>query len=176
MPVEVLSCGSIQRVVIRLRYGFALVPTLREAHTIQMNIIPQCVDPASVSRHSAAFYPNLVTARFYETWDFYTTHLGFRTVAEHGSYVHLEHPSGSQLGILRHEVDGDQAELVTATDGRGFWISLDVDDADAEYARLQAEGLSIPAPIENKPWGDRQFMVKDPNGILIAIAHRIQRG
>ncbi len=140
-----------------------------------MNTISQCVDHASSPRPAAAFYPNLVTARFHETWDFYTTHLGFRTVAEHGSYVHLEHPSGPQMGILRHEVDGDQAELVSATDGRGFWISLDVDDADADHARLIAEGVSIPTPIEDKPWGDRQFMVKDPNGILIAIAHRIQR-
>ena len=123
-----------------------------------------------------AFYPNLVTARFYETWDFYTTQLGFRTVAEHQAYVHLAHPDGHQLGVLRHEVDGELAELVSGTDGRGFWISMDVPDADREYARLLAAGVPVAEPIENKPWGDRQFMVRDPNGVLIAIAQRLTSG
>ncbi len=129
--------------------------------------------PAPVSLARRAFYPNLVTARFYETWDFYTTHLGFRTVAEHHDYVHLAHPAGHQLGVLRHEIDGELSELVSGTDGRGFWISLDVEDVDAELARLLAAGVQVAVPIENKPWGDRQFMVRDPNGILIAIAQRL---
>lgn len=122
---------------------------------------------------SAAFYPSIVTARFFETWDFYAAHLGFRTVAECDFYVHLQHPSGAQIGILRHELNGDTPELVTATDGRGFWLNLDVADADAEYARLISAGVGIAAEIEDKPWGDRQFMVRDPNGVLVAIAHRV---
>jgi uncharacterized glyoxalase superfamily protein PhnB len=118
------------------------------------------------------FYPNLVTSKFYETWDFYTAFLGFRTVAESDSYVHLVHAGGAQIGVLRHELNGDAPELVTATDGRGFWLNLDVADADAEYARLLAAGAVIASPIADKPWGDRQFTIRDPNGVLVAIAHR----
>lgn len=118
------------------------------------------------------FYPSIVTAKFYETWDFYAGRLGFRTEFESDDYVHLAHVSGAQLGILRHEIDGQRPELVCATDGRGFWLNLDVADADAEHARLAAAGVEIAEPVEDKPWGDRQFMVRDPNGVLIAIAHR----
>lgn len=118
------------------------------------------------------FYPSLVTAKFYETWDFYAERLGFRTIFESDVYVHLAHASGAQLGILRHEIDGPRPELICATDGRGFWLNLDVADADAEYARLVAAGTEIAEALEDKPWGDRQFMVCDPNGVLIAIAHR----
>ena len=119
------------------------------------------------------FYPSLVTAKFHETWEFYTEKLGFRTACECDSYVHLVHASGAQLGVLRHEIDGAYAELVSATDGRGFWINLDVADADAELARLSAAGVEVVTPLEDKPWGDRQFVVRDPNGVLISIAHRL---
>lgn len=118
------------------------------------------------------FHPSLVTGRFYETWDFYTAHLGFRTVCENDLYVHLVHPGGAQLGVLRQELDGLQPELVSATDGRGFWLTLEVPDADAEYRRLSDAGVTIVEDVEDKPWGQRQFIVRDPNGILIAIAHR----
>jgi catechol 2,3-dioxygenase-like lactoylglutathione lyase family enzyme len=118
------------------------------------------------------FYPSLVTANFYETWDFYTSMLGFRTVCESDFYVQLAHPGGAQLGVLRHELDGPSPELVGATNGRGFWLNLDVADADAEHARLLRAGVEIALPLEDKPWGDRQFVVRDPNGVLIAIAHR----
>ncbi len=120
----------------------------------------------------AAFYPGIVTADFYGTWDFYCEHLGFRTVAECDFYVQLAHPSGAQISVLRHELDGPSPELVSATDGRGFWLNLDVADADAEFRRLSAAGLEIVSPPEDKPWGDRMFVVRDPNRVLIALAHR----
>lgn len=118
------------------------------------------------------FFPGLVTARFFESWDFYTEQLGFRTLCECDFYVQLVHPCGAQIALLRHELDGPTPELVSATDGRGFWLNLDVADADAEHARLSAAGVTVVSPPQDKPWGDRQFIVRDPNGVLISIAHR----
>ena len=106
--------------------------------------------------------------------DFYTTHLGFRTVTECGIYVQLAHPTGAQIAVLRHEVDGPVRELVSATDGRGVWLNLDVVDADAEHRRLTQAGVEIASPLEDTSWGDRQFIVRDPNGVLISIAHRCE--
>lgn len=120
-----------------------------------------------------AFYPNLVTRKFYETWDFYSEILGFSTVAECGEYVHLAHPSGAQFGLLRDELDGAPAELISPAEGRGFWLSLDVADADAEHARLTDLGIEIAEPLCNRPWGERHFAVRDPNGVLVYIAHKI---
>jgi catechol 2,3-dioxygenase-like lactoylglutathione lyase family enzyme len=149
------------------RYVHALVAGLRGLAT--------AADGAEVSglrAPAAAFFPSLVTDRLAETWDFYAGRLGFRTVCESDDYVHLVHPNGAQLGLLRAELDGPPAEWVSATAGRGFWLSLEVPDADAACARLVAEGVDIVEPLEEKPWGRRQFVVRDPNGVLIAIAHR----
>ena len=120
------------------------------------------------------FYPGVVTAKFFETWDFYTAQLGFRTLCECDFYVQLVHPGGAQIAVLRHELDGPIPELVSATDGRGFWLNLDVADADFEHGRLAAAGVDVVAAPEDKPWGDRQFVIRDPNGVLISIAHRAE--
>lgn len=122
---------------------------------------------------SGRFFPSVVTSRFYETWDFYTAHLGFRTQCEHDAYVHLVHPDGAQFGVLREEIDGLPAELVSATDGRGIWLNLEVPDADAAHERLRAAGVDIVEEPEDKPWGSRQLLVRDPNGVLVAISHRL---
>lgn len=127
------------------------------------------------TENAPAFYPSLVTRRFHESWDFYSEYLGFVTVVECGEYVQLAHPSGAQFGLLQHEIDGVPAELVCPSDGRGFWLSIDVADADAEYSRLCALGVEIAEPPQDKPWGERHFLVRDPNGVLVCIAHKIPR-
>jgi catechol 2,3-dioxygenase-like lactoylglutathione lyase family enzyme len=126
---------------------------------------------STMTRH--CFFPGLVTARFTETWAFYTERLGFSTLVEASQYVQLTHPCGAQLAILRHEVDGDLPELISATDGRGVWFHLEVEDADAEFERLLVAGVPIAQPPENRPWGERAFVARDPNGILVFIGHRL---
>ncbi len=133
--------------------------------------------PLTESRGSApasarTFYPGFVTARFYETWDFYTEKLGFRTVCEWDVYVRLQHTCGAELVILKEETDGQLSELISACDGRGFWLNMEVPDAEAEYHRLDATDVDIAYPLEEKPWGDRQFVVRDPNGILVFVTQR----
>ncbi|MFO1452364.1 MAG: VOC family protein [Opitutaceae bacterium] len=119
-----------------------------------------------------AWVPGIVSARFFETWDFYTTLLGFRTLAESNTYVHLQHPIGTQLAVLREETDGAPEELVCATRGRGFWLMLEVDDALAEHQRLGEAGVVPVGALRDTPWGDRQFVLRDPNGVLVYLVQR----
>ncbi|ATC63501.1 hypothetical protein CMV30_05765 [Nibricoccus aquaticus] len=124
----------------------------------------------------APFFTGIVTARFFETWDFYTTHLAFGTVHESNRELRLVHISGVQLAVLREETDGQPEELVSATRGRGLWLALDVSDAGAEYARLSAAGVEMAWPLERIEGGGRRFAVRDPNGILVIIAQRARAG
>lgn len=117
----------------------------------------------------APFYPGIVTARFFETWDFYTTHLGFGTLHEDNRCLKLVHESGVQLAVLREETEGQPSELICAMQGRGFWLSLDVVDAAADYARLTAAGVEVASPLETTSSGERRFSLRDPNGILIFV-------
>jgi len=127
---------------------------------------------APVGPEALAWVPGVVSGRFFETWDFYTTRLGFRTLAESNTYVHLRHASGAQLAVLREETDGAPAELVSATRGRGFWLFLEVDDAASLHQDLHEGGVVAVVPLRDTAWGDRQFAVHDPNGVLIYLVQR----
>jgi predicted enzyme related to lactoylglutathione lyase len=51
-------------------------------------------------------------------------------------------------------------------------ISIEVDDVDAVYARVQTTDCEITYAITDEPWGVRRFFVRDPAGkILNVLAH-----
>lgn len=45
------------------------------------------------------------------------------------------------------------------------------DDVDATYIELKNSGATIIDPIENKPWGMRQFTIQDLNGHVFYVHH-----
>jgi len=49
------------------------------------------------------------------------------------------------------------------------WVFAD--DIDASYQELQSLGANIVEPLEKKPWGLRQFTVKDLDGNLFYFHH-----
>ena len=75
--------------------------------------------------------------------------------------------------MLREETDGQPAELVSATTGRGLWLSLDVADAESVYSRLLDAGVAVASPLEESVGGvGKRFTVRDPNGVLIFVAQK----
>ncbi len=109
------------------------------------------------------FHAGIVTARFFETWDFYTAVLGFHTEAEVDGQVRLRHPGGATLDVLAHERDGPWPELVNATDGRGLWFTLAVEDPDVIATRAREAGV---VPDATTP---AALTLRDPNGVLVLI-------
>ena len=118
------------------------------------------------------FFAGLVTRRLFATWDFYTERLGFRTVAESGDSVRLLQPCGAQLVLLQEETGAAPAELVSASNGRGFWLALEVGDVEAERRHLVALGVAVQALPVAGSWPAGAFAVSDPDGVLIVIAPR----
>lgn len=49
------------------------------------------------------------------------------------------------------------------------WVFAE--DIDASYQELKALGANIVDPLETKPWGLRQFTVKDLDGNLFYFHH-----
>jgi uncharacterized glyoxalase superfamily protein PhnB len=49
-----------------------------------------------------------------------------------------------------------------------------VEDAEALYSEFAAFGLVNLHPIEEKPWGMKEFAIIDPHGNLIRIGQEIE--
>ena len=115
------------------------------------------------------FYPVIMTHRVDETTRFYVDHFRFTPIFESDWYVHLqstEEPSVN-LAIL----EGSNATIPASARGTvaGLLINFEVTDVDAEYRRAQAGGLPILTALRDEAFGQRHFITRDPNGVLIDI-------
>lgn len=122
-----------------------------------------------------SFYPVLCTARLRESRDFYTGLLGFETTFEAGWYVSLRRPGppACELALL----DSTHPTLPASyrKDVQGVLLNFEVTDVDAEWDRLVVRG-GLPAELElrSEDFGQRHFIVSDPNGVLIDVITPIE--
>jgi uncharacterized glyoxalase superfamily protein PhnB len=77
--------------------------------------------------------------------------------------------AGFNLIFLRTGLETFKPTHMRGHRADGLLITFVVGDIDREYARLQAEGVTIATPIETEPWGERFFQVIDPNGIVLQL-------
>lgn len=117
-----------------------------------------------------SFYPVILTKDVHDSKDFYTRHFPFEVTFDAGWYVSLkakqEFPF--ELALLEPDHATIPAAFRAALSG-GLILNFEVDDADAEYARLIDAGLPIHLEIRSEKFGQRHFITSDPNGILIDV-------
>jgi len=64
--------------------------------------------------------------------------------------------------------------VMTDALSKGFVLSVPVPDADAVQARLEQAGVTIQAPVSDKPWGWRSLQVVDPAGVILDFFHALE--
>jgi lactoylglutathione lyase len=103
------------------------------------------------------------------TADFYTRVLGFTLVRDQrdGSpgYLALERDQVRIGAAYRDEPDRQPGRRPPS----GTEIVLEVDDLDAEHARVVAAGWPIEEDLADRPWGLRDFRVLDPSGYYLRL-------
>lgn len=116
----------------------------------------------------SSFYPVIMSSRVAETRDFYTHHLGFEITFDAEWYVSLKRADANfELAIVDY-----QHETVPASHRapvRGLILNLEVSDVDAEHERLVNSGLVPVSPLRDEAFGQRHFIVADPNGVLVDV-------
>jgi len=112
----------------------------------------------------------IITKKLFESKKFYSDVLGFGVTFENDFYL-LMHSPGKKYEISfllpGHPTQG--AIFQAAYDGRGMYLTIEVDDVDKLYEEIKAKNVSIALEIRTEPWGDRHFAITDPNGIGIDI-------
>lgn len=105
---------------------------------------------------------------------FVKQHFGFKEDMSADGFVSLSRKdAGFNLIFLRTGLESFKPTQMRGHRADGLLVIFVVDDIDAEYARLQAEGVAIATPIETEPWGERFFQVTDPNGVVIQLVQWI---
>lgn len=126
------------------------------------------ISPPLLAKDTTNMYSGIITPRLAESRAFYIDNLGFEVRFENEWFV-LLHRDNREIGFLLPEQPGQAPIFRKAFRGEGVWITIEVPDVDAEYARIRALGLPIEVEIRDEPWGERHFSLKDPNGIGVDI-------
>ncbi|MDF5759331.1 VOC family protein [Spongiactinospora sp. TRM90649] len=117
-----------------------------------------------------SFYPVIGVTRMEESRDFYTRLFGFEVTFEADWYVSLRRPGAMpyELALLAH--DHPTIPAAYRKPAQGMLLNFEVEDVDAEWERLVlGEGLKPELTLRTEDFGQRHFIVPDPNGILIDV-------
>ena len=115
------------------------------------------------------FYPVIMTDDVAGTAQFYRDHFRFGPSFESDWYVHLQSTEDEKVNIAI--LQGDHETIPASGRGRvsGLLINFEVDDAAAEFERATKAGLPILLALRDEPFGQRHFITRDPNGVLIDV-------
>ena len=121
------------------------------------------------------FYPVIGTHQLAESHAFYTEWLGFETTFEADWYVSLKHSDQPHFELALLQPDHPTVPEGFRTAAAGMLLNFEVADVDAQYQRLVVEGGHHPVlDIRSEDFGQRHFIIADPNGILIDVITAIQ--
>jgi catechol 2,3-dioxygenase-like lactoylglutathione lyase family enzyme len=121
-----------------------------------------------------ATYPIVVTDKLRECRDFYVRWFELTAIFEASWIVVLssdgETPTVAFMDPSHPSTPPDPAPFT----GDGMFLTLQVEDAAAEYARLRSAGLMLALGLKDEPWGQRRFAAIDPAGMWVDVVEQTE--
>lgn len=112
----------------------------------------------------------IITEKIKETKEFYQDTLGFGITFENEFYLLMHTPDQKfQISFLMPNHPTQQPLFQPEFNGKGMYLTIEVEDVDTLYKEIKEKGAEIVIDIIDEPWGDRHFAIKDPNGIGIDL-------
>ena len=118
---------------------------------------------------TSQFYPLIQTDDVAGTAAFYMRNFGLKAMFESDWYFHLQNPTKPSLNIAVLEANHETIPAPARGVTKGLFLSFEVDDVDAEHARLTQNGVEVVQSLRDEPHGQRHAIYRDPNGILIDV-------
>jgi uncharacterized glyoxalase superfamily protein PhnB len=118
---------------------------------------------------------NLSSESFGASRDFYAAMFDLVVSVENDDwYLQMMPESNTTLNIGFVKPDHELFAGRTASSGTyGVVLTIHVDDVDEAYARARRLGAEIAAEIRNEDYGQRHFLVVDPNGLVLNVMSAI---
>lgn len=112
----------------------------------------------------------IITEKIKESKAFYSDVLDFGVSFENDFYLLMHTPNESaEISFLLPNHPSQISHFQKAFTGIGTYLTLEVEDVDAYYNRIKSKNIPIILDLRDEVWGDRHFVIVDPNGIGIDI-------
>lgn len=105
------------------------------------------------------FYVSVLASDLDRSKRFYGETLGWKLGTDEAEVAGFHFGTG-YLVVLR-----DHRSPAARQYAGGMSVEVQVDDVDAEYARLKDAGVKV-GELRDQPWGERNFTFEDPDGYL----------
>ncbi|MFI7118124.1 VOC family protein [Amycolatopsis sp. NPDC049868] len=106
---------------------------------------------------------------------FFTGHFGFTEQMAAEGFVSLGHETAKVNIVLLQAGIEVLPENLRQQRASGVIVAFTVENLEAEEKRLRDEGVEITLPLREEPWGERLFMVTDPNGVPVELVEWVQQ-
>jgi catechol 2,3-dioxygenase-like lactoylglutathione lyase family enzyme len=123
---------------------------------------------------TTSYYPVIMTDDVAGTSAFYQRHFGFEPAFAIDWYTHLVMGGDEGVNLAIIEAGHETIPKVARSGVRGLILNFEVENVDAEYERLTSEGLEVLQELRSEPFGQRHFILQDPNGVLIDLITLIE--
>jgi len=90
--------------------------------------------------------------------------LGFSVKFQNERFILFER-DGRELAFMIPDLELQNQVFRGEFDGKGLWLTVEADDVEAEYERIQNLGVSIVVEFRQEEWGETHFSIVDPTGI-----------
>ena len=112
----------------------------------------------------------IITNKLQESKQFYAEVLGFGVSFENDFYLLMHTPDQAfELSFLLPNHPSQKPLFQPPFEGKGIYLTIEVEDVDSLYEQVKAKGVEIQIEIRDEPWGDRHFAIQDPNGVGIDL-------
>jgi catechol 2,3-dioxygenase-like lactoylglutathione lyase family enzyme len=113
------------------------------------------------------FYVFALVSELERSKKFYRDVVGWKLGTEEGNVA------GFSFGPAYLVIHQDNRPSGSRIYGGGMHVEVQVDNVDAEHARLSSKGVAVTA-LADWPWGERNFSFKDPDGYTWSVGQQIQ--
>jgi catechol 2,3-dioxygenase-like lactoylglutathione lyase family enzyme len=120
-----------------------------------------------------SIFPVICCEGIEESTAFYADLLGLEVAFESGWYTLLRAPEHAQvlLGLVLRE--HPSVPEAFRRPPQGVIVTVEVADVDVVYARARATGRPVVQELRDEEFGQRHFMVADPDGALVDVVMSI---
>jgi predicted enzyme related to lactoylglutathione lyase len=107
---------------------------------------------------------------FYKKW------FNWRIAFESSFFILFVTPGEKsfRIGFLSEDHPSSPPTCPPMNSKSGAFLTIQVEDAAADFERLQKGGLKINYSLKDERWGQRRFGILDPNGMYIDIVQQIE--
>lgn len=115
------------------------------------------------------YYPVLLVDDVAKAAAFYQAHFGFKPMFSIGWYVHLQHADYPNVNLAFVAANHGSVPAGSRKPASGVILNFEVEDPDAVYEKIMAAGIPVLHTLRDEDFGQRHFIIADPNGVMIDV-------